>query len=97
MLFGWQSTCSYRMHGARNERNTMSYITLLPPIFCDCCSTLALAELDTALLCERCLLQALDRSTDPRLFEKIRPLQLSGPSPRLSTYPPRQADLDEVA
>lgn len=74
----------------------MAYVNVPPPIFCDRCSTLALAELDTALLCERCLLEALDHTTDPRLIEKVRPLRLPRPAPR-PAYPPPDDDLDAVA
>jgi hypothetical protein len=47
------------------------------PIFCDNCSALAMAELDTAPLCEKCLLRAVNRSTDLEIAERIEPLKFN--------------------
>jgi len=44
------------------------------PIFCDNCSSLALAELDRAPLCERCLLASVRGSSALTLIKKIAPL-----------------------
>jgi len=50
-----------------------------PPIFCDHCPTLALAMLDIAPLCEKCLKTAVDQSTDSGIFEQIKPLVFRPP------------------
>jgi hypothetical protein len=47
------------------------------PIFCDNCPALAMAELDTAPLCEKCLLRAVNRSTDLEIAERIEPLKFN--------------------
>ena len=45
------------------------------PIFCDNCSTLALAELDSSPLCEKCLFELLEKNgNDPKLLGELRPL-----------------------
>ncbi len=45
------------------------------PIFCDNCSLLALAVLDGAPLCIRCLQSELALSEDPNHVNKISPLE----------------------
>ncbi len=44
------------------------------PIFCDHCASLALAELDTAPLCERCLLREVGRTPERQVYDLIGPL-----------------------
>jgi hypothetical protein len=46
----------------------------LSPIFCDNCSSFAMAELDGALLCTGCLMSAVLSSRDPALPSRILPL-----------------------
>ena len=53
----------------------MSYNEL--PIFCDNCSALAFAELDTAPLCMDCLLKAVNRSGTHTA--RIEPLKFNEP------------------
>jgi hypothetical protein len=48
---------------------TMSY----PPIYCDECATLALATLDGAPLCAKCLLEVVQNG-DPAVIGHIEPL-----------------------
>ena len=48
---------------------TMSY----PPIYCDECATLALATLDGAPLCSKCLLEVVHNG-DPAIIGRIEPL-----------------------
>ncbi len=59
-----------------------------PPIFCDNCSTLALAELEGAPLCEHCLLDALRDSRDLSFIDGITPLRFQTMSANwiVSTY-----------
>ncbi len=49
------------------------------PIFCDNCATLALAELDDAPLCERCLMEAIQGSDDREIALKVTPLRFKEP------------------
>jgi hypothetical protein len=49
------------------------------PIFCDNCSALALAELDAAPLCERCLVKAVDRAKSVHIISQIEPLKFNQP------------------
>jgi hypothetical protein len=51
-----------------------------PPVFCDECSSLALAELDGAPLCLACILAALEREAEPALAGRIEPLHLVHPA-----------------
>jgi hypothetical protein len=44
-----------------------------PPIFCDDCASLAMATLDDAPLCAKCLQAQLNRS-DSKLLHRIEPL-----------------------
>ncbi len=46
-----------------------------PPIFCDNCSSLAVAELDGAPLCIRCLLETLKRGEYSIISDHIAPLE----------------------
>ena len=53
------------------------------PLFCDNCSSLAMAELDDMLLCAECLLLAVSSTRDKQLTARIKPLRLfTLPSPR---------------
>ncbi|MCP4604535.1 MAG: hypothetical protein GY847_29105 [Proteobacteria bacterium] len=64
------------------------------PIFCDNCSSLALAELDGAPLCEHCLLEAVQQSKDLQLIRKITPLCFQDLKPTgvvCSYYPDNEA------
>jgi len=54
------------------------------PIFCDECSSLALAELDGAFLCARCLLGVVGSDTDLITADDVRPLPQGNPSRPLS-------------
>jgi hypothetical protein len=45
-------------------------------VFCDDCSSLALAELDGAPLCEACILAAVAGATEHSLAGRIAPLHL---------------------
>lgn len=47
---------------------------LKPPVFCDNCPLLALAEFEGALLCTDCLMAAIESRGDPDLMEKVKPL-----------------------
>ncbi|MCP4677309.1 MAG: hypothetical protein GY854_17705 [Deltaproteobacteria bacterium] len=67
------------------------------PIFCDNCSSLALAELDTAPLCERCLLAAVRESRDLHLIKRIAPLPFSAESYAVIRGIPRSRSSDEAA
>ncbi len=49
-----------------------------PPIFCDDCASLALATLDDAPLCAKCLQALLSRS-DSATLKRIEPLQFDTP------------------
>jgi len=51
------------------------------PVFCDHCPCLALAELDTSYLCDRCLMNALSNCEDPTELNKISPLSFKDVSP----------------
>lgn len=46
-----------------------------PPIFCDNCSSLAVAELDGAPLCIKCLLETLKKGEYNIISEHIAPLE----------------------
>jgi hypothetical protein len=65
---------SLEIQSGRKENRPMDTINE-PPIFCDNCPTLALAELDAAPLCDACLLEAVRSSDDDRIADKIAPLQ----------------------
>lgn len=45
-----------------------------PPVFCDNCSTLALAKLENAPLCEECLIKSVMSAQQDDITEKITPL-----------------------
>ena len=47
-----------------------------PPLFCDNCSSFAMAELDGVYLCSGCLMRTLLSSADASLFDKIEPIEL---------------------
>jgi hypothetical protein len=47
------------------------------PIFCDNCANLALAKLDDAPFCLRCLLAVIKKSDNPSLIKKTQPLGTS--------------------
>ncbi len=47
------------------------------PIFCNKCSSLALAKLDDSPLCLSCLLETIKVSGDPYLVDKTQPLELN--------------------
>jgi len=49
------------------------------PIFCDNCPRLALAELDAAPLCDKCLMQAIDITDETHLASRIAPLKFNEP------------------
>jgi hypothetical protein len=68
--------------------------TRKPPVFCDLCSRLAVAELDAAPLCTRCLLAELAALGEAgRRPEDIVPLELAPPTaPR--GFRPRSDDDD---
>ena len=51
------------------------------PVFCDNCPGFAMAELEGVVLCTGCLMRALLSSEDPRLFDRIRPLESVPPEP----------------
>lgn len=55
--------------------------------FCDNCSSLALAVMDSAPLCLSCMVEELKKSDDKHLIYKIQPLPIAGhclgPSPEL--------------
>lgn len=46
-----------------------------PPIFCDDCASLALAMLDDAPLCAKCLRESLGKAVNP-CDTRIEPLEL---------------------
>lgn len=48
---------------------------LIPPIFCDNCSSLSFAELDGAILCAKCLLSAIAAAADPTAVRRISPIE----------------------
>ena len=57
------------------------------PIFCDNCSALALAELDAAPLCEKCLAKAVDRIDGIHLASRIEPLKFTEPRTLARSFP----------
>ena len=74
------------------------------PVFCDSCSSLAVAELDTALLCTDCLLGELERAADREAaIAAIRPIEVRPPMPPRAVAPqvacvlPRDAHYPRVA
>jgi hypothetical protein len=62
------------------------------PIFCDNCPGFAMAELEGVVLCTGCLMRALLSSEDPRVFEKVRPLDSIGTPLRPSEAPPPSSE-----
>lgn len=61
-----------------------------PPVFCDNCSKFALAMLDGAPLCEKCMKTALGQSKDPKYVNNIQPFcfEPTAVQSRISTSPP---------
>lgn len=58
----------------------------LPPIFCDNCSCLALAELDDAPLCGSCLINALPKGATVEGI-RVAPLQFWNASSGIAHHP----------
>jgi len=63
------------------ERREPLSPTRKPPVFCDLCLRLAVAELDAAPLCTSCLLGEVGRDgTSTEQIEGIVPLELAAPA-----------------
>ena len=58
-----------------------------PPLFCDNCSSFAMAELDGVYLCSGCLMRVLLSSADASLFDKIVPIELKHDIPTIHENP----------
>ena len=50
---------------------------LSPPVFCDNCPLLALAEFEGAVLCTKCLLAEIESRRDPGLIDQVKPLRFA--------------------
>jgi hypothetical protein len=66
--------------------------TIQPPIFCDECASLALAILDSAPLCAKCLEKTLEKGA-PSLRDRIEPLTFESVE-CLSSRAPESASAD---
>ena len=91
--FKWleKRTEAVKFFRALPRKGSMTSISK-PPIFCDDCASLALATLDDAPLCAKCLQKILDRNQG-KLMDRIAPLIMETETwcceiPEIESIPP---------